>query len=167
MSTQRTLHLVVYPKQVSQHAHFGIRVADKEGGDFGTLIHVVGSPMTGSALQFRRRYAPKDDDRHPRVLRVGEIETQHIHDYEGERGEDITSKGSLEGVAAQIQPPRPSENFRAPINDVSVFFFRMFAFILTGQTTNRRCQEWTMDFVRRLVAVVYLDESLIKVVQSQ
>jgi hypothetical protein len=119
MSTHRTLHLVVYPGQAGQRAHFGIWVADEECGNFGSLIHVVGSPMTGFALQFRRRYAPKDDDRHPRLLRIGEIETQHVHSYEGESGEDTAPKGNLENMAARIQPPRLSGNFRVPVNDVS------------------------------------------------
>jgi hypothetical protein len=120
MSHCRTLHLVVYPGQANQRAHFGTWVADEEGGEFGTLIHVVGSPMTGFALQFRRRYSPNDDDRHPALVRVGEIDAQHVHNFEGERGEDTTPRGKLEELAAQIQPPRLSENFMAPVNDVCI-----------------------------------------------
>ncbi|KFY04531.1 hypothetical protein V491_09324 [Pseudogymnoascus sp. VKM F-3775] len=50
----------------------------------------------------------------------------------------ITQWTSIQAELATFSgsgPPRPSENFRAPVND----------------TTNKRCQEWTTEFVQRLV----------------
>ena len=35
------------------------------------------------------------------------------------------------------------------------------------QTTNRRCQEWTTDYVKRLVAVGYIGEEAVGIVQAQ
>jgi len=35
------------------------------------------------------------------------------------------------------------------------------------QTTNRRCQEWTTDYVKRLVTVGYIGEGAVSRVQAQ
>ncbi|KAF2679531.1 hypothetical protein K458DRAFT_445843 [Lentithecium fluviatile CBS 122367] len=37
----------------------------------------------------------------------------------------------------------------------------------TEITINRRCQEWTMDYVRRLVTVGYIDGAVATIVQSK
>ena len=35
------------------------------------------------------------------------------------------------------------------------------------QTTNRRCQEWTTDYVKRLVTAGYIGEDAVSTVQAQ
>jgi hypothetical protein len=35
------------------------------------------------------------------------------------------------------------------------------------QTTNRRCQEWTTDYVKRLVAAGYIGEDAVSIVQAR
>lgn len=35
------------------------------------------------------------------------------------------------------------------------------------QTTNRRCQEWTMEFVRGLVAKEYIGDDAVDIVHSK
>jgi hypothetical protein len=35
-----------------------------------------------------------------------------------------------------------------------------------GQTTNRRCQEWTTDFVRRMVELGFIEPDALQIVQS-
>ncbi|KAF1359465.1 hypothetical protein EJ07DRAFT_166039 [Lizonia empirigonia] len=147
----RTIFLIIYPGQPGQRAHFGIWVPYQESGSTGTVIHVVGAPMVGFALEFKRAYSPTETKRRLQLVPIGSVDAQNVHDYSGERGEDITPRGNLELVAAQVQPPRASANFREPVND----------------TTNRRCQEWTMDYVRRLVTVGYIDEAAIATVQSR
>jgi hypothetical protein len=166
MSAHRTVHLLIYPGQPNQRAHFDIWIADVEGGDVGTVTHVVGSPMAGFMLQFKRKYDPSTTGRKTILVSLGEIDTQHLDISENYRGIDTTPKGDLERVASQIQPPRPSQNFLAPVNDVCTLYALEGIYLLV-QTTNRRCQEWTLDFVRRLVAVGYLDESAIEIVQSR
>ncbi|KAF2727483.1 hypothetical protein EJ04DRAFT_594905, partial [Polyplosphaeria fusca] len=109
--------------------------------------------MAGFSLEFKRKYKPAETRRAPNLVPIGSVLAQHVHVFQGERGEDTTPRGNLELAAAQIQPPRASANFLAPVNDVS--------------TTNRRCQEWTMDYVRRLVALSYLDEAVVAIVQSR
>ncbi|OJD20440.1 hypothetical protein ACJ73_08228, partial [Blastomyces percursus] len=61
---------------------------------------------------------------------------------------DSSPKCAIEVAATQIPPSAISQNFLAPVND----------------TTNRRCQEWTMDYVRRLVHHQYLNENAIQIV---
>ncbi|KAF1847164.1 uncharacterized protein K460DRAFT_413961 [Cucurbitaria berberidis CBS 394.84] len=149
--SSRTVFLIMYRGQPNQRAHFGIWVPYEEGGAEGTIIHVVGAPMVGFSLEFKRRYSPTDSARHPELVPIGSIHIQHVHNFEGNRGTDTTPRGDLELVATQIQPPRASASFLAPVND----------------TSNRRCQEWAMDYVRRLVAVGYLDEAAVAIVQSK
>jgi hypothetical protein len=38
---------------------------------------------------------------------------------------------------------------------------------MSPQTTNRRCQEWTMDFVKRLVQAGYIGQDAVDIVQSK
>ena len=118
--SSRTLFLLMYRAQTIQRAHFGIWVADSEGGDIGTKIHVVGNPMIGFVLQFKRKYDPKETAGAPEIIPIGNIDASHVHIFEGERSEDTVPPGDLEIVASQIPPPRASENFLAPVNDVSV-----------------------------------------------
>ncbi|CAO2651184.1 Nn.00g094810.m01.CDS01 [Neocucurbitaria sp. VM-36] len=150
MST-RTVFLIIYPGQAGQRAHFGIWVPYAEGGAEGNVIHVVGLPMVGFSLEFKRKYNPAETARRTELVPIGSVDAQHVHIFGGQRGKDSTPRGNLELVAAQVQPPGASANFLAPVND----------------TTNRRCQEWTMDYVRRLVAVRYLDEAAVAIVQSK
>ncbi|KNG80395.1 hypothetical protein ANOM_011126 [Aspergillus nomiae NRRL 13137] len=62
----------------------------------------------------------------------------------------ISKKGDLETTACQVPAPRASENFMAPVND----------------TTNKRCQEWIMEYVRLLVDKGYIDAEAIDVANS-
>ncbi|KAH7092036.1 hypothetical protein FB567DRAFT_588349 [Paraphoma chrysanthemicola] len=150
MST-RTVYLLIYPGQSGQRAHFAIWVPYEEGGSEGTVIHVVGAPMAGFSLQFKRCYNPADTRRLTNLVPIGSVVAQNVHDFQGGRVEDTTPRGNIELAAAQVQPPRASANFLAPVND----------------TTNRRCQEWTTDYVRRLVALQYIDESAIAIVHAR
>ncbi|KAJ8109793.1 hypothetical protein OPT61_g7201 [Boeremia exigua] len=149
--SSHTIYLIIYLGQTGQRAHFGIWVPYEEGSSEGTVIHVVGAPMVGFSLSFKRRYNPEDTGRAVRLVSIGTVLAQNLHVFEGEKGEDTTPRGNLELAAAQVPPPRASANFLAPVND----------------TTNRRCQEWTMDYVRRLVALRYLDEAAIAIVHSK
>ncbi|KAF2873989.1 hypothetical protein BDV95DRAFT_604205 [Massariosphaeria phaeospora] len=147
----RTIFLIIYPGQPNQRAHFGVWVPYKEDGVEGTVIHVVGAPMAGFSLEFKRRYRPTETHRLTQLVAIGSVDVQYLHDFEGDMGSDTTPRGGIELVAAQVQPPRASVNFLEPVND----------------TTNRRCQEWTMDYVRQLVARRYLDEAAVAIVQSK
>lgn len=64
---------------------------------------------------------------------------------------DSTPRGNIEVAASQVPTPGISQNFMAPVND----------------TTNKRCQEWTMEYVRHLVAKGLIGEDAIQIVQSK
>lgn len=103
----------------------------------GTKIHVVGAPMTGFALEFKRGYEPNSMalGRYE-LVRIGEVEGRYLglvgpgegvveegeEEMREEMGEkfsvDDVPRNALEREAAKIPPPRRSENFRAPVNDV-------------------------------------------------
>ncbi|KAF1951053.1 hypothetical protein CC80DRAFT_539192 [Byssothecium circinans] len=107
--------------------------------------------MVGYRLEFKRAHNPIITEEPGEMIEIGQINAQHVHEWTGAEVVDSTPMGNLEQVAAQVQPPRISQNFLAPVND----------------TTNRRCQEWTMDFVRRLVAINYLERSSLDKVQAR
>ncbi|KAF2134433.1 hypothetical protein P153DRAFT_362202 [Dothidotthia symphoricarpi CBS 119687] len=146
MMSTFTLYLLVYLGQAGQRSHFAIWLADDEGGDVGTVIHVVGSPMSGFALQFKRRYAPKQTARAHVLVPIGLINAQHVHTFEGNRGVDTTPTSDLEHVAAEIQPPRASKDFMAPVNDVtsSTYPFRKSAHSERQQIGGAKSGPWTL-----------------------
>ncbi|KAF2801403.1 uncharacterized protein BDZ99DRAFT_344495, partial [Mytilinidion resinicola] len=147
----RTIYLLAFRRLSSQRAHFSIWVPYQEGGETGTAIHVIGTPMSGYSLEFKRAYKPEYTEEPKEMFAIGQINAENVHDWPGTRQDDSTPIGNLEVVAAQIPPPRKSQNFLAPVND----------------TTNRRCQEWTTDFIRRLVETQYLDSSVLDQVQAR
>ncbi|KAI9038971.1 uncharacterized protein KD926_010073 [Aspergillus affinis] len=118
----------------------------------GTLINVVKAPMMGYGLLFQRKYTPATTG-HGELVSIGSVACDHVVDTSasGTPSEDSTPRGTLELLAAQVPPPRISENFMAPVND----------------TTNRRCQEWTIEYLRHLVQQGIIGAEAIEVVQSK
>ncbi|KAJ5483764.1 hypothetical protein N7530_003010 [Penicillium desertorum] len=67
------------------------------------------------------------------------------------RPDSLVRHRKIELAATQVPTPGVNQNFMAPVND----------------TTNKRCQEWTMEYVRHLVAKWLIDEEAIEIVQSK
>ncbi|KAH8599199.1 hypothetical protein B0O99DRAFT_683181 [Bisporella sp. PMI_857] len=109
--------------------------------------------MVGYVLEFKRNYSPATDPVPQVTTPIGEVSSSHVNDHaqNGRISTNDEPKDDLESAATQIPTPRISENFLALVNDI----------------TNRRCQEWTMDFVRHLVKLGYLDETAIEIVQAR
>ncbi|EFR01908.1 hypothetical protein MGYG_04908 [Nannizzia gypsea CBS 118893] len=150
--TPRTISLVTFRNTAHQRAHFGIFIPSATDQDFGTLIHAVGAPMVGYQIEFKRNYALEDTQQQHTRYDIGQIDSKYIEDTTGgEIIRDSTPKGAVEVAASKIPPPRISQNFLAPVND----------------TTNKRCQEWTMEYVRHLVHLEYLEPEAIQIVQSK
>ncbi|EDN07708.1 hypothetical protein I7I51_04382 [Histoplasma capsulatum] len=83
------------------------------------------------------------------------IDSQYIVDAANDApSKDSTPKGAVELAAGQVPPPRISQNFLGPVDD-------------TSQIRNKRCQEGTMEYVRHLVHLQYLDAGAIQIVQSK
>jgi hypothetical protein len=117
--TTRTLQLVVYRNSPTQRAHFAIYVPSVNL-EVGTLIHAVGAPMAGYRLEFKRNYSPGESQQPHTMVPIGEVDVQNIADSATTtRSTDSTPKDNLENAASQVPTPRVSENFMAPVNDVS------------------------------------------------
>ncbi|QKX58274.1 uncharacterized protein TRUGW13939_05396 [Talaromyces rugulosus] len=148
----RSVSLITYRRQSNQRAHFAIFVLSDPNENLGTRIHVIGAPMAGYRLEFKRKYSVDLTQQPHTAYLIGQIDSQYLADDGNiKAGDYYTPKGAIELVASQIPPPRRSQNFLAPVND----------------TTNKRCQEWTMEYVRRLVDLGYIDASAIQIVQSK
>ncbi|EZF31562.1 hypothetical protein TMEN_2707 [Trichophyton mentagrophytes] len=148
----RTISLVTFRNSAYQRAHFGIFIPSVTDQDVGTLIHVVGAPMAGYQLEFKRNYFLKDTQQQYTRYDIGQLDSRYIEDSSGGALiRDSLPKGAVEVAASQVPPPGISQNFLAPVND----------------TTNKRCQEWTMEYTRHLVHLGYLEEEAIQLVQSK
>ncbi|TQS31687.1 hypothetical protein Golomagni_08025, partial [Golovinomyces magnicellulatus] len=102
----RTLHLIIYRQAANQRAHFAIFVPSAADPESGTKIHVVGAPMVGYRLEFKRHYFPTRTNQHHEMISIGQIDSSNIVDdttYISRTDETPTDK--LEEAAAQIKPP--------------------------------------------------------------
>ncbi|KAF2757270.1 hypothetical protein EJ05DRAFT_500813 [Pseudovirgaria hyperparasitica] len=118
----------------------------------GTIIHVVGAPMAGYSHEFKRNYDTSTSDQLRGLVHIGHVDQGLVYEPPTEDfSRHSSAMSSLERVALQIQAPRASENFMAPVND----------------TTNRRCQEWTVDYIRALVRHGYLHENATAIAQAE
>ncbi|KAF9888162.1 hypothetical protein FE257_009157 [Aspergillus nanangensis] len=143
----RTVYLLSCRPRPSQRAHFAIFVPSAPDPTKGTAIHVVGAPMAGFVLEFKRNYVPDEETEPHELVPVGQVHARDIVDSSSPGGamvRDNTPRGNIEIAASQIPPPRISENFMAPVND-----------------------EWTMEFVRHLVTKGIIGEEAIGRVQAK
>ncbi|BCR97216.1 uncharacterized protein AKAW2_30535A [Aspergillus luchuensis] len=118
----RAIYLVTSRNSPSQRAHFSIFVPSVACSTIGTSIHVVGAPMMGYQLEFKRNHALSSNEEPYETVLLGHVDSQHIADSLKESSSmyvDHTSRSDLEIAASQIPAPRVSENFMAPVNDVS------------------------------------------------
>lgn len=117
----RTIYLISSRDVPIQRAHFAIFIPAETLSDQGTLIHAVGAPMTGYILEFKRNYSPSEDSPGQYSLfPIGDVDSSHIVDsVDGPKTSDATPRDDIEAAAAQIPTPGMSDNFLAPVNDVS------------------------------------------------
>ncbi|KAL4960401.1 uncharacterized protein BDV14DRAFT_145804 [Aspergillus stella-maris] len=149
----RAIYLLTSRQSPRQRSHFAIFIPSPSTPSTGTLINVVGAPMAGFYHEFKRGYNPERDSIEPyKTHTLGNVRDSHIFDSpEDVRRTETEPKGDLERAAVQIPAPRASENFLAAVNE----------------TTNRRCQEWTTDYIRFLVSKGYIGEEAIDIIQSK
>ncbi|EZF71248.1 hypothetical protein H105_06514 [Trichophyton soudanense CBS 452.61] len=138
--TFRNLYLVTFYAPSDKWKHLAIFVFNTGDSKKGTLIHVIGNPPTGYALQFQRNYDPTTNESFQRIILIGKISANHVADPKNSQlSNDKAPRGQLEIIASRIPPPTVG-NYMAPFKGVI-----------------RRCQEWTMDFITELVIRGYLD----------
>lgn len=114
------VYLISYRPTSAQRAHFAIFVSSTVDPQVGTLIHVVGAPMAGYTLQFKRHYNPDASHQLHTTALIGSVKAQHIIDTKtSPKISDDNPKDDIERAATRVTPPRISQNFMAPVNDVS------------------------------------------------
>jgi hypothetical protein len=118
--TTRTLYLISSRPNPNQRAHFSIFVPSERRSNVGSLIHVIGAPMVGYGLEFKRNYCPELDENRHQTIPLGHTNSDNIVDSTDEQPTlDSTPRANVERVAAQLPPPRISQNFLVPVNNVS------------------------------------------------
>ncbi|CAK4034525.1 Hypothetical predicted protein [Lecanosticta acicola] len=161
--TDVPVYLAISRPAASQRAHFAIFVPDfasrhldpsREGK--GLLIHVVGAPMVGFQHEIAKGHSCAEAKRE--CVKLGEVncgggggggEEERVAG--GEEEEEELLLLLLERIALGIRPPGISGNFLGPVDGVK----------------NRRCQEWTMDFLRVLVEKGILGTEALEIAQER
>lgn len=126
----RPVYLAKFRSSPNQRAHFAIYVPNADHAEkdissmsthsLGTLIHVIGAPMTGFFHEFKRNYDPTQSAFLQDIVRIASINSEHIRDPENSTlSKDNVAMGRLDFLALQLSAPRISQNFLAPINHVS------------------------------------------------
>lgn len=131
--TTRTIYLVSTRNASFQRAHFAIFVPSLADPTRGSLINVVGAPMTGYQLEFERNYHyhcnNDQDDYHSEICPIGQVDSSNVVDStttttpNQKQTKDSKPQGNLEIAASHVPAPGISENFMAPVNDVSPILF--------------------------------------------
>lgn len=76
--------------------------------------------MMGYILEFKRNYSFVDSAERYITVPIGDIDSANIVDStDGVKSSDSMPRGNIEIVASQVPTPGMSENFLAPVNDVS------------------------------------------------
>ena len=82
--------------------------------------------MNGYILQFERGYDPSMTKQTHTIMPIGQISSQHVVDStNNEASIDSVPRCNVRTAAARVDPPRMSQNFMAPVNDVSLFCSRL------------------------------------------
>lgn len=142
----RTVSLIAYRGASTQRAHFAIFIPFAYDQGKGTIIHVVGSPMAGYELEFKRNYSLAHTRQSYTRHTIGQIDTQYIADdpdatVNAPSTTDYTPRSPIEVVASQVRPPRISQNFMAPVNDVS----RVEILFVVCLLMKNNCRQQTKD----------------------
>ncbi|KAI1774801.1 hypothetical protein F4818DRAFT_418984 [Hypoxylon cercidicola] len=163
--SHRPIYLAKFRQASHQRAHFGIFVPNinhspedpniKSAKVIGTVYHVVGAPMCGYIHEFKRNYDVydgSDTEDLEKLVPLGSVDSRYIYEPTTTKfSKDDTPRAELDTIALRVPAPGLSKNFMAPVND----------------TTNRRCQEWTMDYIRALVSLKYIDPEAVDIVQAE
>ncbi|KAJ5968257.1 hypothetical protein N7501_004505 [Penicillium viridicatum] len=163
----RTVYLISARNTSFQRAHFSIFVPSATNPDRETKIHAAmfwsSNEITIPVSTLTTRPFQSAKSTRPTSL----IPQMRLHPT------TPPPRGNIELAATQIPTPRTNQDFMAPVNDVSNMIL-YGGIVISGlsshsdfQTTNKWCQEWTMKYIRHLVAKGPIDEEAIEIVQSK
>jgi hypothetical protein len=109
-------YLVCYVPSPLFPAHWSLWIPyDSRESTIGTRIHVTGDALNGFKHEFDRRHDPATDDRRPRLIELGLIDSSHISPVgpvsNSEESHDHViprAYNELEQLALKIPAPGPS-----------------------------------------------------------
>ncbi|KAK3900204.1 hypothetical protein C8A05DRAFT_36168 [Staphylotrichum tortipilum] len=151
----RPFYLCIDGRTPKARGHFALFLPNSPSksppGSVGTVIHVVGNPLLGFFHEFKRNFNTADAKWPGKAVLLGYL-LQDVHQDPESEGVWIgnLAEGVLEREALEVEVP-PRGDVRAPVDGV----------------VNKRCQEWTMEYLRRLVELGYLEEGVIRIAQEQ
>lgn len=93
--------------------HFAIFVPSASNPGVGTLIHVVGAPMAGHQLQFKRNDSIASNQQPHTKHVIGQIDSQYIANTTNDtpRNDSNPKGGPIELVASQVSPTKHQPEF--------------------------------------------------------
>ncbi|KAI1362943.1 hypothetical protein F5Y08DRAFT_310726 [Xylaria arbuscula] len=164
MST-RSIYLAKSRVTPSQRAHFAIFIPDissdrpeaskdfKTTSTIGTKIHVVGEPIiAGFMLEIKRCYECWGEVDLQQLVYLGRVDAANLYDdTSSECRIDTIPRSVLEREASMVAPPPNGQSIRASVDGVKT----------------RRCQEWTMEYLQRLVQKGYLEPTAVEIAQGE
>ncbi|KAM5441476.1 hypothetical protein MferCBS31731_003547 [Microsporum ferrugineum] len=107
----RNIALIAFRNAATQRAHFAIFIPSATDQDTGTLIHVVGAPMAGYQLAFKRNYSIVSTNQQYTRHEIGRIDSRYIVDAADDlRVIDSTPKGAVE-IAARFAHRESTKTF--------------------------------------------------------
>lgn len=88
--------------------------------------------MAGYILEFKRNYSPAMTQQRHEIFPVGQVYSSNIVDsVDTAMTKDSTPRGNIEIAASQVPTPGISQNFMAPVNDVSPFVRFSFIYLFS------------------------------------
>jgi hypothetical protein len=112
---------IYYPSWYSTYNHLDLPHVFRNVPCRGTVIHVVGTPISGYVLEFKRNYECSTSRSLQQVVLLGSVNEEHVYDppYADFRL-DSTPRSTMEREATAVPPPRGNQDVRAPVDGVSI-----------------------------------------------
>lgn len=165
----------------SQRAHFAIVItspADTHNDlsrDFrsvswkGTVIHVIGEPvMNGYVHEFKRNFTYSASQDLQEMVYLGQVDAVQVYlAADGKLIRENTPRSGIEREAITIRPPPGGQNVRAPIDGVGDPVADTGGLLIKPKVRTWRCQEWTMEFLRRLADKGLIGAEAVGIAESQ
>lgn len=168
-ANQRAHFAIFIPNAAMSHMDLSTQI--RQTACSGTIIHVVGEPlMAGYMLEIKRNYeCSLSRDDLEQLIPLGSIDSDNIFEPpDAAPAKENITRSKMEIEAAMIPPPPRGQNIRAPIDGVSACSSLSSLTMLIGaQVKTKRCQEWTMEFLNRLVEQGLISTDAIRVAQQE
>ena len=154
-------HVAIF---IPNAAHVDKNPTDRNSGCLGTIIHVIGAPMSGFAHQFKRNYNSSESRNLESGTNLGSVDSRHVHDPSTTQfSTDQQSSGAnmLDDLALRVPAPPISPDWMNPANAVR----NLFDLSILEQSVDidkaniRDCQNWAQDYVARLATANLMNQA--------